>query len=116
MKLEDNHPLATGAVADDDITQQSHLSAKVEETQTVLHRIIVHLVANLVVQIVHQPALLDGQNLVERTCDVESDSRHILKALTLVVGQCLNLLLSEVTLVGTTKVELVAILLGMHAA
>ena len=31
VELEDNHPLATGAVADDDIAQQSYLGTQVEE-------------------------------------------------------------------------------------
>ena len=79
-----------------------------------LHGIVAHLVTNLVVQIVHQPAFLNGQNLVEGACNVESDCGYILQALTLVVWQGLNLLLSKVSLVGATKVEFVAILLGMH--
>jgi hypothetical protein len=86
VELEYHHPLATGAVTDDNIAQQTYLSTKVEETQTMLHGIVAHLVADLVVQIVHQPTFLDGENLVESTSDVESDSRNVFQTRTFVIG------------------------------
>ena len=47
---------------------------------------------------------------------MESDGRHILKTLTLVIRQCLNLLFSEITLIGASKVQFVTILLRLYAA
>ena len=40
--------------------------------------------------------------------------RYIFQTLALFVGQCLNLLFGQVALVGTTKVELIAILLCLY--
>ena len=77
MELEYQHPLTAGAVANDDVAQQTHLLAQVEERQVVLDGVAIHLVADLVVQIVHQPAFLYRKNLVERPRNVESDGGHI---------------------------------------
>ena len=40
--------------------------------------IVTYLVAYLVVQVIHEPALLDGQNLVEGTRDVKTDGGCVL--------------------------------------
>ena len=81
-----------------------------------LNGIVAHLVANLVVQVVHQPALLNGQNLVERSRDVETYGRNILgsSAFRRGRGKVSHLLLRQITLVGTAEVELVAIFLSMN--
>ena len=116
MELDDDHPLACGRVADDDIAQQSYLLAKIEERELMLHRIVANLIADAVVQIVHQPAFLNGENLVEGPSDVESDSRDILQTLALVVRQGGNLFLGQIAFIGTSEVELIAIGLRMNAA
>ena len=67
-------------------------------------------------QVVHQPAFLHRQNLVEGPGDVEADGWHILQALTLILGQCLNLLLGQIALVGTAEVEFIAIGQCLHTA
>ena len=101
-----------------------------------LYGIVAGRIANLVVQIVHQPTLLNGQNLVESTSDVEADgwiglSRSVecgvWSEITLCVGTILTphstlltprfyLFLCQPSLVGTAVVELVAILLRLYAA
>ena len=114
MELQDDKPLAAGRIAYDDVAQQSYLLAQVEERQPVLRGIAEYLVANLVVQVVHQPALLDGQNLVEGSRDVEPHGGYVLQALRIVVRQTVYLFLGQIALVGTAEVQLVAILAGLH--
>ena len=77
MELENDHPLACGRVADDDIAQESFLGSEVEEGEVVFNGVVAYLVANTVVQIVHQPALLDGQNLIESTSNMEADGGSV---------------------------------------
>ena len=74
MELDDDEPLACVGIADDDIAEQASLLAEVEEAQTLLDGVVANLVADLVVQVVHQPAFLDRQNLVEGSCDVKTYS------------------------------------------
>ena len=64
-------------------------------------------------QVVHQPALLDGQDLIEGSRDVEADGWYIFGTFT--DGEGTNLFLREPTFVRTAKVELVAICLCMYA-
>ena len=115
VELDDDHQFTTGTIADNDVAQQSHLCTQVEERDAVLHSIVANVVTYLVVQVVHQPTLLNRQNLVESPCDMESNGRHILQTLTLVVRQCLNLFLGEIALVGAAEVQFVAILLRLYA-
>ena len=98
-------------IADDDITQQSYLLSEVEERQLVRNGIVAYAVANLIVQVVHEPALLDGQYLVEGSCDVESNGRNVL-----VQTVVLQLETGQPALVGTAKVELVAVFLCLDTA
>ena len=116
MELDDDHQFATGTVTEDDVAQQSHLSPQVEERQPVGHGIVAYLVAYAVLHVVHQPALLYGQYLVERPRDVESDGRHILQAWALFLGQHANLLFRQIPFVGASEVQLVAVLLRLHRA
>ena len=67
-------------------------------------------------QVVHKPALVDGEYLVKSTSNMESDCRYVFKTLTLIVGQRFDLLFCEIPLVGTTVVEFVSILLCLHAS
>ena len=91
--------------------------AEIEERDVVLHRIVVDLVAYFVVERVHQMTLLDGQNLVEGTRDVETQCRHVLCALgSLALGQLTDLFLRQITLVGGSEVELVAVFVLLHRA
>ena len=85
VELDDHKPLARGRVADDDVAQEARLGAEVEERQTVGDGVVADLVADLVVQVVHQPALLDGQDLVEGAGDVEADGGHVLQAANAIV-------------------------------
>ena len=59
-------------------------------------------------QVVHQPALLDRQNLIESSCNVETDSWCVLY-------QCLvlQLLSGQPAFVGTTEVQLVTVFLSL---
>ncbi len=77
VELNDDHPLSRLRVAYDDVAQQSRLGAQVEECQAVADGIVANLVPDLVVQVVHQPAFLDGQDLVEGSGDVEADGRDV---------------------------------------
>ena len=62
-------------------------------------------------QVVHQPALLDGQDLIEGTRDVETDGWGVLHQRFV-----LQLFTGEPTLVRTAEIEFVAIFLGLHTA
>ena len=55
------------------------MGSEIEERKIVGHSIVVDLIADLVVKVVHQPAFLDGQDLVESTRNMEADGRHILE-------------------------------------
>ena len=112
MELYDDHPFARVGVADDDITEQANLSPKVEEGETVGDCIVAYFIADLVVQVVHQPALLDGQDLVERPGDMESDGGRVLD--TIAKGG--DVFPGQPALVGATEVELVTVFLCLHAA
>ena len=86
VELDDNHQFTACAIADNDIAKQTHLLSEIEEGNTLCDGIVADLVANLIMQVVHQPAFLNGQDLVEGTRDVETDSRDVFQTLTLVVG------------------------------
>ena len=111
VELEDNHPLARCAVADDDVAEQTYLLAQIKERQTVLNGIVAHLVADLIVQIVHQPAFLNRQDLIEGTRDMETDGRYVLHQRLV-----LQLFAGQPSLIGTAKVELVTVLLSVYGA
>ena len=82
VELNDDHPLARIGIADDDIAQQTRLLPQVKESEAVVEGIVTDGVAYLVVERVHQVALFDGQHLVEGPCDVESQGRNVLQALS----------------------------------
>ena len=109
MELDENHPLSGVGVANHYVAQQTVLLSEVEECHACGEGIVAYGVANLVVQVVHQPALLDGQNLVEGSGDVKSDAVHIVERSAL--GY---LLACQPALVAAAELQLVAIFLGMH--
>ena len=73
MELEDEHPLARIAVANHHIAEQSVLFTEVIEGEVVGVGVLEDIIANLVAEVVHQPAFLDRINLVESSRDVETD-------------------------------------------
>jgi hypothetical protein len=73
-------------------------------------------IAYLVVQVVHQPALLDRQDLVEGTRDVESYGGNVLQTFAFFLRQTLNLFAGEIALVGTAEIQLVAVFLCLFGA
>ena len=73
MELEDEHPLARIAVANHHVAEQSVLLTEVIEGEVVGVGVLEDIIANLVAEVVHQPAFLDRINLVESSRDVETD-------------------------------------------
>ena len=80
MKLNENHPLARVAVAYHDVAEQTFLFAQIEERHTTLLRKVADMIANLIVQIVHQPTFIYGQNLIKSPRDMETDGIHIVES------------------------------------
>ena len=109
VELYEHHPLAGVGVAYHDVAQQTVLLTQVEECHARLESIVAYGIAYAVVQVVHEPALLDRQNFVECASDVESDAVHVVKLCTL--GY---LLACEPALVAASELKLVAILLDMY--
>ena len=120
VELDDDHQFAAGAVAEDDVAQQSHLLTEVEEREFFPRGIVTYLVTDSVLDVVHEPTPLDGQNLVEGSRDVETDGGYVLQGSALsplsTLLSPLKLLLRQVALVGTAEVQFVAVLLGLHRA
>ena len=67
-------------------------------------------------QIIHQPAFLDRQNLIEGPRDMKADGRYVFQTLTLIIGQGRYLLFCQVAFIRTTKVELIAVGLCLYTA
>jgi len=109
--LEEHHEFAGARGANHQVAKEAFVIADVVEGQAVLVGIVADGVANLVADVVLQPALLDGQHLVEGSGDVEAHGVH------LVVGHfCPHLLFGEPALVREGELELVAIELGLFRA
>ena len=102
MELKNYHPFARIATPYYYIAQESRLLTQVEEGQCMLCGIVVDAVAYLVVYIVHEHTLPDGQDLVESPRDVETDGRSEGDALK-------HLLAGEPLLVAAPEVEFVAV-------
>ena len=111
VELDEYHPLARVRVAYHDVAQQSVLLSEVEERHAGREGIVAYGVADLVVQVVHEPALLDRQNLVEGSGDVETDAVHVVELRTF--G---NLLACEPALVAASELQLVAVFLDVYRA
>ncbi len=79
-----------------------------------LNGVVAHFITDLVVQVVHQPALFNRQDLIERPRDVEADGGFVFS--TLAGGEGTDLLLGQIPFVRTAVIELIAILLRLHAA
>ena len=73
--------------------------------------IVTNGIADVIVQIVHEPALLDGQNLVEGSSDMEPDAVHVVVSVT----GC-HLLTGEPSFVTASKLQFVSIFQGLHTA
>ena len=110
-ELDEQHHLARGRGAQHNAAQQALAAAHVVEREAVLLGIAAYLVADAVVDVVHQVALLNIENLVESTGDVKAHGVHVLKH-----HARLHFFKREPTLVGETKLQLVAIRPRMLAA
>ena len=75
-ELHQEHQLACVGCTDHQRAQQSTVFTQVIELQSVLQRIATDVVANLIVDVIHQMTLRDVENLVEGSCDVETHSVH----------------------------------------
>ena len=73
-----------------------------------LQGILTDIVANLIVDVVHQMALCDVENLVESTRDMEPDRIH-----HIILHILLHFFIREPTLIGETKLQLVAIAINL---
>ena len=73
--------------------------------------IVAHGIADVVVQTVHQAAVVDGQHLVEGTGDMEADGVHVR-----ILGAAGYLVAGEPAFVAALKLHLVAILAGLGRA
>ena len=103
-ELHQEHQLTCVGIANHQTAKQSLVVAQIVECQPVLQSIRTNIIADAVVDVVHQPAFLDVENLVESTCDVESHSIHLL-----IFHILTHFLFGEPTLVRKTEFELVAI-------
>ena len=99
VELDDNHQFTAGTIADNDIPQESYLCTQVEERDAMRYGVVANVVTYLIVQVVHQPALLNGQYLVEGSCDMEADGGRVLY-------QCfvLQLFAGQPAFISTTEV------------
>ena len=111
MELHKHHPLPGVGVADHDVSQQAGLPAYVEIGHPRGVGKVAYGVAYLVVQVVHEHALLDGQHLVESSGDVEADGVHIV-----IYHAAFHLLAGEPPLVAAFKLHLVAVGSGLGGA
>ena len=111
VELDEYHPLARVRVAYHDVAQQSVLLSEVEERHAGREGIVANGVANLVVQVIHEPAFLDGQNLIEGSGDVETDAVHVVE-----LRAFGNLLACEPALVAASELQFVAVFLDVYRA
>ena len=111
MKLNDHHPLAGVRVAYDNVAQQTCLSPEVEEFQAVFEGVVANVVSYSVVQVVHEPAFLYGQNLVEGSGDMESYAVHVV----VFESRC-HLLTCEPAFVTASELQLVTVFECLHRA
>ena len=114
MELDEQHPLARVGVAEHEVTQQSFLRAHVVERHAYLLGIALDLIANLVVKVIHEPALTNGVDLIEGTRDMEADGSVVaIFEIEVLVGK---FFLCEPPTVTATKLEFVAIGCGLDRA
>ncbi|CDA56888.1 unknown [Prevotella sp. CAG:604] len=73
MELEHKHPFACVGVANHHVSQQSMLLTQIVESIVVRIGILEYEVANLIAEVVHQPAFLDRIYLVEGSGDMKTD-------------------------------------------
>ena len=60
MKLNEHNPLSRVGVSYHHVTQKPHLRTQVKECDAMLQGIVSHLIAYLVVQVIHKPAFVYG--------------------------------------------------------
>ena len=99
-----HHQFAGRRGAHHHVAQHTLLRAEIDERIVVLVCIITDRIANAVGDVVLQPALLDGQYLVESPRNVEAHGIHLV-----VLHILLHFLCGEPALVGECKLQLVAI-------
>ena len=73
--------------------------------------IVANLIAYLVVQVIHEPALADREYLVESSCDVESDNWRILYGRLV-----LEFFAGQPPFVGAAEVQFVTVLVRLDTA
>jgi hypothetical protein len=73
VELEDEHPLSGVRITDHHVAEQTVLLTQVVEGIVVRISIFEYEVADLVAEVIHQPALPDRINLVEGSGDMETD-------------------------------------------
>ena len=111
LALQHHHQFARRRGTDHDVTKKSFLRAQVEEREVVRVGIVAYGSANLVGNVVLQPALVDGQHLVERPRNMESHGIHLV-----VFHILLHLLFRKPALIGECKLQLVTVKAGLFRA
>lgn len=107
MELDEQHPLSRVGVAEHEVTQQSFLGTHVVERHAYLLGIALYLIADLVVQVIHEPALANGVDLIEGTRDMEADGSVVaIFEIEALVGK---FFFREPPTVTATKLEFVAV-------
>ena len=104
VELYDYHPLSSVGVSYYYVPQQPLLASEVEELHSVFEGIVAYGVSYPVVQVVHEPAFLYRQNLVESSSDVESYSVHVV-----VLESRRHLFPCKPSFVAAAKLQLVSI-------
>ena len=73
MELEHKHPFACVGVTNHHVSQQSMLLTQIVESIVVRIGILEYEVANLIAEVIHQPAFLDRIYFVEGSGDMKTD-------------------------------------------
>ena len=107
MELYEQHPFASVGVAEHEVSKQALLCPYIIECHAYLLGVTLYLVADLIVQVVHEPAFAYGINLVESTRDMETNGGVV--ALCQVEAIVVKLLFGKPSAIATAKLQLVAI-------
>ena len=109
VELDEQHPFAGIGVAEHQIAQHPLLRLDVVEGHADFLGIARNLIPYLIVQVIHQPAAVDGVDLVEGAGDVEADARVVARGE--VEALVLQLLLGEPPAVAAAELQFVAVFL-----
>ena len=104
-KLHQEHDFARRGGAEHDVAHQSAIGTQVVEFQTASDGIVAQVVANAVVDVAHQVALVDVENLVECSRNVETERVHLREYFA-----AFHLFEREPLLIGETELQFIAIL------